>query len=251
MRTASWILSSALVFGLAACGDDGTTDTGATETTTNMTAGSSTTGDMTTAPMTTTGMTTGSTDPTTGTMTNPTTGDMTTGDMTTGGTTGGAEPTCGAYCATYMSACADFKEYDNMQACLDQCGQWPVGEANATGGDSLGCRLYHVTVASMADANVHCPHAGPSGAGVCVDPNAPTCASYCGTYLGNCKGDLNAYADEADCLDQCSHWYPGTKDMTDGDTIGCREYHAGVALGMPDVHCPHAGPGGGGVCVVP
>ena len=59
------------------------------------------------------------------------------------------------------------------------------------------------------------------------------------------------YKDEADCLDQCSHFWPGVKGATEGDSVGCREYHAGnPALSDPDLHCPHAGPGGGGVCAV-
>ena len=121
----------------------------------------------------------------------------------------------------------------------------------AVDGDSLACRYYHVTVASMTDPMIHCPHAGPNGAGECVDPNAPTCDGYCTVYFMNCKNDLNLYNDMQNCLDQCAPWYPGVKGDTAGNSIGCRDYHAGVALGDPDLHCPHAGPGGAMVCVAP
>jgi hypothetical protein len=63
--------------------------------------------------------------------------------------------------------------------------------------------------------------------------------------------ELNSYNDMADCEAQCSEWYQGTEGQTAGDTVGCREYHAGAAIGDPMTHCPHAGPGGGGVCVTP
>ncbi len=263
MRTSNWTALTALALALTvpACGDDKgddesttTTNTTPATTTTPMTSGTTdedpttgvvdpTTGpDPTNDPSTSTGpdpsTTLPSTDPTT----------ETTDDSTT--TTGGVDLSCDAYCATYVTACKDFSEYDNEAACLAQCGQWPVGDPAAIDGDSLGCRTYHVTVASTTEPNVHCPHAGPSGAGVCVSPDAPTCADYCGVYFDNCKDNLNLYNDEADCLATCASWYPGTKGEVVGDTVGCREYHAGAAFGDPDVHCPHAGPGGADVCVI-
>jgi hypothetical protein len=36
-----------------------------------------------------------------------------------------------------------------------------------------------------------------------------------------------------------------------GHTIGCHTYHAMAAANDEALHCPHAGPGGGGVCVLP
>lgn len=255
MRTASWILTPALVLGLAACpGSDNDTETSASSTTVpGTTSGSSGSTDdtSTTDPTSTTTPPTSTTDMTSTSTTDPTssTTDMTT-DMTTD-TTGGGALSCDAYCTLYMSGCANFAEYDNMQSCLDQCSQWPVGTAADLEGDTLGCRTYHVGVANAQDPNVHCPHASPNGAGVCVAADAPKCENYCAAYLANCKDKNNAYKDEADCLDQCSHFYPGVKDAVDGDSVGCREYHAGnPALSDPDLHCPHAGPGGGGVCVV-
>ena len=262
MRTSNWTALTALALALTvpACGDNGGDDE--TTTTTN-----------TTPATTTTPMTSGTTDedPTTGVV-DPTTGPDPTNDPSTSTgpdpsttlpstdpttettddstTTGGGELSCEAYCATYVTACKDFSEYDNEAACLAQCGQWPVGDPAAIDGDSLGCRTYHVTVASGTEPNVHCPHAGPSGAGVCVSPDAPTCADYCGVYFDNCKDNLNLYDDEADCLATCASWYPGIKDEVVRDTVGCREYHANAAFGDPDVHCPHAGPGGADVCVI-
>ncbi|WAS95968.1 hypothetical protein [Nannocystis punicea] len=255
MRKAAWIFTAPMILGLVACGDNGgsTTETTTDNATQATTTGTDTTDETTTGTATestTTGTETETTAPTTTspTTTSPTT--TTTDDTTTDTTTTGGELTCDAYCGIYQEACVDFAEYDNMQACLDQCGQWPVGTPADTAGDTLGCRMYHVTVASTVDANEHCPHASPNGAGVCVDAAAPACADYCTTYFANCENDLNLYNDEADCLDQCSHWYPGTTADTAGDTVGCRLYHAGVAQTDDVTHCPHAGPGGAGVCVV-
>ena len=248
MRTASWILTLAIALGVTACGDDSNTTSMTEGSTSNATTGAST-GEATTG-ASTTDATHGSTGHTT-TPTTTNTTPATTSDATGESSGGGGMLTCEAYCALYESGCADFAEYDNTQACLDQCSQWPLGTEGAVDGDSLGCRLYHVGVANQADPNTHCPHASPNGGGVCVDPAAPTCADYCTQYLMNCLDANNAYVDEADCKDQCSHWWPGVKDATAGDSVGCRLYHAGApARSAPTTHCPHAGPGGGGVCVV-
>jgi hypothetical protein len=163
-------------------------------------------------------------------------------------TTGGEEFTCETYCAIYLGGCASPGEYEGEEDCLDQCAQWPIGEPGALTGDSLHCRANHASMASMSDV-MHCAFAGPSGGGVCVDPNAPTCADYCSLYFANCTGGLNLYADIDDCLVQCAGWYPGLENDTTSDSVACRTYHADVAGGDDVVHCPHAGPDGGHVCV--
>jgi len=249
MRTSNWTALSALALALtvAACGDNGSDDT----TTMTMTTTTMPSTDGTTTPDPTTGEDPSTTmvDPST-TMVDPSTTmvDPSTTDVDPS-TTGGGAYTCADYCAIFLDACQDFAVYANEAACLDQCAQWPLGELGAVDGDSLGCRLYHVTVASMVDPIVHCPHASPNGDLTCVDPAAPTCAAYCTEYFKNCTDDNNVYIDEADCNAQCNPWYQGSMADIDGDTVGCRLYHAGAALGDAPVHCPHASPGGGGVCV--
>ncbi len=45
---------------------------------------------------------------------------------------------------------------------------------------------------------------------------------------------------------------PGTSGDTSGNTAACREYHLSVAATdatAATIHCPHASPDGGGVCV--
>lgn len=81
----------------------------------------------------------------------------------------------------------------------------------------------------------------------------PTCAEYCSRITANCTGDNAQYADATECMNYCTAqgWDVGN-DSADqgGDTLGCRQYHAGAAgsTAMPDVHCPHAGATGGMVC---
>ncbi|HTE54709.1 MAG TPA: hypothetical protein VK698_27835 [Kofleriaceae bacterium] len=82
---------------------------------------------------------------------------------------------------------------------------------------------------------------------------APTCTEYCTRVTTNCSGLNIQYTDMAECMSYCGAiaWTPGVDDPAqDGDTLGCRQYHAGAAgsTGMPDVHCPHAGPTGANVC---
>jgi hypothetical protein len=76
------------------------------------------------------------------------------------------------------------------------------------------------------------------------------CSGYCMATLAACSGDNAQYLDMADCMATCTDaaWPAGTEGATSGNTIACRIYHAGVAVGTPTVHCPHTGATGGGVC---
>ncbi|MCA9713595.1 MAG: hypothetical protein KC468_02760, partial [Myxococcales bacterium] len=165
---------------------------------------------------------------------------------------GDGDVSCQSYCELYLSACADLSEYDNMDSCMANCWQWPEGDPGDIDVDSLQCRYYHATVAQDVDPIVHCPHAGPSGSGVCVAADAPTCQPYCDAFFMNCDmGNLNPYTDPQDCLDTCMTWYPGADGQVDGHTVGCHLYHTIAAGDDAMLHCPHAAPAGGGVCVLP
>jgi hypothetical protein len=56
------------------------------------------------------------------------------------------------------------------------------------------------------------------------------------------------YTDMTNCMNTCTTFPVGMASDTSGDTLGCRTYHAGLAAMTPVTHCPHAGPGGAGVC---
>ncbi|MCC7108230.1 MAG: hypothetical protein IT382_02990 [Deltaproteobacteria bacterium] len=78
----------------------------------------------------------------------------------------------------------------------------------------------------------------------------PDCAAYCASVTQNCTGGAAQYGSEAECVEFCTAnnltWQTGTTADTAGNTLGCRQYHAGAAAN--DDHCKHAGPTGGGVC---
>ena len=89
---------------------------------------------------------------------------------------------------------------------------------------------------------------GGSGGGMAM----PSCPDYCTAIQKNCVSDAtnkNAqYGEEKACLGICAHFDVGMSADTMGDTLGCREYHAGAAAMDAKTHCPHAGPLGGGMC---
>ena len=72
------------------------------------------------------------------------------------------------------------------------------------------------------------------------------CPTYCAKIEANCTGANVQFVDDAHCMATCMKFTPGALADTAGNTLGCRIYHANNAksTAMPDVHCPHAGPGG-------
>ena len=74
---------------------------------------------------------------------------------------------CPAFCAGIMLTCTGPNEqWASAADCEVDCGTWPLGTEGDTTGNSLACRGYHLSVA-MTDPATHCPHAGPTGGGVC------------------------------------------------------------------------------------
>jgi hypothetical protein len=159
----------------------------------------------------------------------------------------GEPDTCEAYCALVETACTGDNAIDfGGASCAETCAAYPPGEDGDMGNDSAHCRLYHVGVASMTDPEVHCPHAGPDGGGQCV---ASTCDAYCALVETACTGDNAIDFGETGCADTCAAYPPGEDGDMGNNSAHCRLYHVGVAsMTDPEVHCPHAGPDGGGQC---
>jgi hypothetical protein len=86
---------------------------------------------------------------------------------------------------------------------------------------------------------------GGTGGGAAKDP---TCEAYCTTIQANCTAMNQQYSSKDNCLNSCKAIPVGKSADTSGNTLGCRIYHAGAAKSAPDMHCPHAGPGGDGTC---
>ncbi|MBI4448679.1 cupredoxin family copper-binding protein [Candidatus Woesearchaeota archaeon] len=162
-----------------------------------------------------------------------------------------AAVTCDEYCGKVQSACDGPRtQYPSERDCLTYCAtqaKFPAGKREDPASNTIACRKYHANVASTTDPDIHCPHAGPSGGGVC----GTYCNNYCHLSLKNCAG--RPFTTASDCLARCAQYSPlGTPGNTLGDSVQCRIYHLGVAgvdVAAADIHCPHAAPDGGGVCV--
>lgn len=178
---------------------------------------------------------------------------------------------CESYCQMMDDFCAaDFPEYIDPE-CVDKCrGLRDAGlDANPSAtasiygadlhhdGDFLQCRIVHVSSASEAPLQ-HCWHAAlaPKPLATALNPCAdqrgvvPRCVDYCRLVMVSCPSEFAVYDDEAQCVKACAAMDPGDAvDDTGSNTVGCRRNHAYNALiGGQDLHCPHAGPGGNGVC---
>jgi len=60
------------------------------------------------------------------------------------------------------------QQYESTQACIDYIYQTvPFGKVYEWGGDSAMCRYIHKGMIKYRP-DVHCPHIGPSGGGMCI-----------------------------------------------------------------------------------
>ena len=72
-------------------------------------------------------------------------------------------------CATHQSYClADLVEYDSFDDCLSFLGSTRFGESYEAGRDTILCRSIHQNMVPFRP-QVHCPHIGKSGGGMCTD----------------------------------------------------------------------------------
>lgn len=157
-----------------------------------------------------------------------------------------ATPECNAYCDLALETCLqDNAFFGSREECLTVCSSYrATGEEGDKKGDTVQCRTQHLKFAQTAPAQ-HCPHGGPTGAGVCVDGNDP-CATYCAGVQENCAaGEAVQYdsinACEAECLNFRINGDPG--DVT-GNTVQCRTsfvFQPPAEL-TPVQSCAEAGP---------
>jgi hypothetical protein len=154
---------------------------------------------------------------------------------------------CAGYCAAVSANCtAANAQFASDAACNTYCARartapefWSEGTAGAASGNSVACRTYHGGAPAVANAALHCPHAGPSGGNACGD----WCENYCDLALAACTGANQLFGDRATCLTQCGTLATtGVPNATSGNTVQCRIYHLGVASSSAanaTVHCPH------------
>lgn len=161
---------------------------------------------------------------------------------------------CEAYCELYAELCPDHSEYTKLADCVKACGgltdlpRYDVDKDH--GGDSVECRLVHVSSASV-DPAIHCPHAPvrptqPWCTGKADE--SPTCDEYCNIALAACDGELAQYESREQCLAVCGAFELGSNDDQLTNTVACRRYHSFSSTLAAAQHCPHAGPTGDGHC---
>lgn len=111
------------------------------------------------------------------------------------------------FCATYKASCNSKNDFGPERRdahifargkaygkdCVSIVTAMAPGVENATSGNTLACRQYHLKVAGTSNVTqaVHCPHASPDGGGVCVDASTtkpPTTTGEAGT-TGEAKMD--------------------------------------------------------------
>lgn len=179
-----------------------------------------------------------------------------------GGTACGTN--CESYCALLHKACptqfnalttepAVSTEQQRLSECESKCQAFPTvpgfDAQSDDSGDTLQCRLIQLSDAA-ADSS-QCPSAQSSPTAPCVDPatKTPTCVDYCRVVMTACTGALQVYDNSSECQAVCAKLPKGNiTDKLGENSIGCRTYHSYNAIIDAKTHCPHAGPGGAGVC---
>ena len=185
---------------------------------------------------------------------------------------------CESYCTVYQRACG--VQCGSLQNCITKCAALRNKTSFSVDGDYTGntlqCRLVHVTnatvAANQAERDLHCNHhallSTPDDA--CIDTDAPPdagvdgsadttdddpgkltmpdCPAYCRVNGVSCQGDDQQYETPEQCAAVCQYFVVGKLSDEDQNTLGCRLYHSYNALCDPATHCAHTGPGGEGHC---
>jgi len=169
------------------------------------------------------------------------------GSVPGNGGPGSATLDCATYCSDVMTNCTGSNaQYTAMANCMGACATFPMGTGSDTGGNTLGCRIYHAGNAAT-DPTTHCVHAGPTGGTVC----GGQCEAFCSIVDSICP---TQYPSSTTCMSLCMGYdktMPYSLTAT-GNTYACRAYHAQNAAAdaaSAATHCPHTGSDGGGVCM--
>ena len=157
----------------------------------------------------------------------------------------GSAPTCADYCTKIAANCTGTnQQYSNAAMCMSTCALFTPGASADTGGNTLGCRVYHANNAATGPG-VHCRHAGPGGDGVC----GANCDGFCTIVQGACAAQaVKPYADKPACMTACGGFATTPvydQSVQTGNSLSCRLYHATAASGAPNPHCTHVTPTGG------
>ena len=130
-------------------------------------------------------------------------------------------------------------------AAMTGCGGGTTSSTSTGSGGSGGGGGSTSTATATATTGAGGGTATSSGTGMAATLD---CASYCGEIMTNCTGANEQYKMHESCLKICSTFPLGKLADVDGNTLGCRLYHGGVAgkdAASATTHCPHAGITGG------
>jgi hypothetical protein len=148
---------------------------------------------------------------------------------------------CATYCADLSALCAaDTAQFPNAATCMASCGTWPVGRMSDTGGNTLGCRVYHLSEVEELGPQ-HCDHAGPAGGEGC----GSNCDGFCTIALSACTGANEQYADLVECMAECEDFRDFEEyfaNVTSGNSLACRLAHlvrASESEAQAAIECPN------------
>jgi hypothetical protein len=164
---------------------------------------------------------------------------------------------CETYCVMQPKVCGEQPSAVvlEQEQCQRQCAGIPKTQTFSLtdnySDDSIQCRLIHLVTASAKDPDIHCAHAKIDSPQVCGDNQPVSCENYCHTVSVACTGELQQYPSREVCEATCNALPAGTMKDRAAETVGCRIYHAYVALDKPRDHCSHAGPTTDGHCGSP
>ncbi|XYI00650.1 hypothetical protein ACMHYB_13190 [Sorangium sp. So ce1128] len=146
---------------------------------------------------------------------------------------------CASYCAAVMESCtAEFQVYSTVETCHGVCALLEPGDPLEPVDNTVACRARQAELAGITgELAVHCPPAGPGGAGTC----GTDCESYCTLRASACTPEVDTHED---CVAMCA----GLTDAEmfdvianhEGDTLQCRLVHVSSATVDPDEHCKHS-----------
>jgi hypothetical protein len=188
--------------------------------------------------------------------------------ITGGDQCGSATDRCTNYCTLMGASCpaayndprsSTFNATLCVANCLGQQGVAGFGFAYTAGaaqefpysttGNTLPCRIYHATVASINStyAAAHCGHASVSGGTVCGS-TTQAISDWCDRLSVLCPSPLAPYSSAAVCKSTAAGYNASGFDtavgssIASGDNLACRFYHGGIPSAVdPTTHCAHAG----------
>lgn len=158
---------------------------------------------------------------------------------------------CESYCLLMEDSCpAQFHTASCKEKCAALRDEKRFDVDKDHGGDSLQCRLVHVSSATV-NPEGHCQHASfRPDKSWCFDAGPPLCEDYCRIVMTACTGAFAQYESKDQCMKACAALPVGQLSFDDDktDTVGCRIYHSYSSITSAETHCSHAGPGGDGHC---